>query len=105
MENYLSYLEEAFLVFTVRRFSFKLKEQLRTPRKVYVYDTGSFAPSKERVRTSEMSINFRGDFRDELDLQRLGDVFGNLVLDMEKPVKFLAPLRSITPLIATSRPE
>jgi len=28
-----------------------------------------------------MSINFRGDFGDELDLQRLGDVFGNLVLD------------------------
>jgi predicted AAA+ superfamily ATPase len=40
VENYLSYLEEAFLVFTVRRFSFKLKEQLRTPRKVYVYDNG-----------------------------------------------------------------
>lgn len=40
VENYLSYLEEAFLVFTVRRFSFKLKEQLRTRRKVYVYDNG-----------------------------------------------------------------
>jgi len=31
-----------------------------------------------------MSINFRSDFGDELDLQRLGDVLGDLVLDMEK---------------------
>jgi predicted AAA+ superfamily ATPase len=66
-----------------QRFSFKLKEQLRTPLKVYAYDTGLFAQSNERARTSEISINFSGDFGDELDLQRLGDVFGNLVLDME----------------------
>lgn len=38
--NYIRYLESAYLFFTVRRFSYKLKEQLKAPSKVYVYDTG-----------------------------------------------------------------
>jgi hypothetical protein len=40
VENYAKYLNEAFLMFSVDRFSFKLKEQLRSPKKVYGYDTG-----------------------------------------------------------------
>jgi len=40
VENYVKYLSEAFLIFAVDRFSFKLKEQLKSPKKVYSYDTG-----------------------------------------------------------------
>lgn len=40
VENYLKYLTEAFLTFSVDRFSSKLKEQIRSPKKVYGYDTG-----------------------------------------------------------------
>jgi len=40
VENYISYLEEAFVVFRVKRFSFKFKEQIQAPQKVYAYDTG-----------------------------------------------------------------
>lgn len=40
IQNYVSYLEEAYLLFSVKRFSFKPKEQLKTPAKIYVYDTG-----------------------------------------------------------------
>lgn len=40
VENYVEYLSEAFLLFFADRFSFKLKEQLKSPRKVYSYDTG-----------------------------------------------------------------
>lgn len=40
VENYTEYLTEAFLAFPVDRFSFKLKEQMRSPKKVYAYDTG-----------------------------------------------------------------
>ena len=40
VENYVKYLSEAFLIFVMDRFSFKLKEQLRSPKKVYSYDTG-----------------------------------------------------------------
>ena len=49
VENYLGYLEEAFVVFTVRRFSFKLKEQLRAPRKVYAYDNGVINAYKFKI--------------------------------------------------------
>lgn len=40
VENYVKYLSEAFLMFAVDRFSFKVKEQLRSPKKIYSYDTG-----------------------------------------------------------------
>lgn len=40
VQNYVRYLEEAFLFFSLVRFSYKLKEQLKAPQKTYVYDTG-----------------------------------------------------------------
>jgi len=40
LQNYLSYLEESFLVFILNRFSFKVKEQIKTPKKVYIVDNG-----------------------------------------------------------------
>jgi len=40
VENYTDYLMEAFLVFRVDRFSYKLKEQMKSPKKAYAYDTG-----------------------------------------------------------------
>lgn len=40
VENYTEYLNEAFLIFNIERFSHKVKEQMRSPKKVYAYDTG-----------------------------------------------------------------
>jgi predicted AAA+ superfamily ATPase len=40
VEKYLRYLEEAFLFFSVRRFSFKVREQARLNPKVYCTDNG-----------------------------------------------------------------
>jgi predicted AAA+ superfamily ATPase len=40
VENYVDYLAEAFLAFQVGRFSYKLKEQMKSPKKAYAYDTG-----------------------------------------------------------------
>ncbi|MBI5678188.1 MAG: ATP-binding protein, partial [Planctomycetes bacterium] len=40
VENYTDYLNEAFLIFNTERFSHKVKEQMKSPRKVYAYDTG-----------------------------------------------------------------
>jgi len=39
-KNYLGYLEEAYIVFPVEKFSYKKKESLTGNRKVYVVDTG-----------------------------------------------------------------
>ncbi len=40
VEKYLAYLEEAFLIFRVNRFSFKLKRQVNSDKKIYCIDNG-----------------------------------------------------------------
>ncbi len=40
VERFSSFLEESYLLFFNKRFSFSLKEQSRSPRKVYSYDVG-----------------------------------------------------------------
>jgi len=40
VKNYVEYLEQAFLIHVVERFSFKLKQQIIAPKKVYVIDHG-----------------------------------------------------------------
>jgi len=39
-ENYVFYIEEAYLIFQLFPFSFKVKEQLRGSKKIYAIDTG-----------------------------------------------------------------
>ena len=58
VKNYISYLQNAYLVFLVERFSFKLKEQALAPRKVYCIDTGfintiGFSISADKGRAIE----------------------------------------------------
>ncbi len=38
--KYMGYLENAYLTFLIERFSYKLKEQVLAPKKVYAIDTG-----------------------------------------------------------------
>ncbi|MCG2712481.1 MAG: ATP-binding protein [Candidatus Omnitrophica bacterium] len=40
VKSYTGYLEKAYLVFLLKRFSFKVKEQEKSPRKIYAIDTG-----------------------------------------------------------------
>lgn len=40
VKNYLNYLQEAYLLFTISAFSFKLKDQLKPLKKIYCIDTG-----------------------------------------------------------------
>ncbi|MEJ5362890.1 MAG: ATP-binding protein [Spirochaetota bacterium] len=40
IEKYIEYLEEAFIFFRVKRFSFKIKEQLSYNKKIYCIDNG-----------------------------------------------------------------
>ncbi|MFH1654203.1 MAG: ATP-binding protein [Pseudomonadota bacterium] len=40
VQKFLGYLEECYLFFSLNRFDYKLKEQLRSPRKIYVTDNG-----------------------------------------------------------------
>ena len=56
--SYISYFEDAYLFFTVPRFSYSLKQQAKNPKKIYCIDTGlmtnlSMSFSKDRGRLLE----------------------------------------------------
>ncbi len=58
IKEYTTYLQNTYLVFLLERFSFKLKEQMRAPKKVYCIDTGlaqtvSFKVSEDTGRVLE----------------------------------------------------
>ena len=58
VQNYLSYLEEAYLFIILNRFDFKFKEQIKAPKKVYLSDTGmtktlTFSVSQNLGRLAE----------------------------------------------------
>ena len=40
LSNFLKFAEDAFLVFGVKKYSYKAREQMRAPRKIYVIDHG-----------------------------------------------------------------
>jgi predicted AAA+ superfamily ATPase len=42
LQKYQQYLEEAFIFFTVPRFSYKVREQIRSNQKIYCYDNGFY---------------------------------------------------------------
>jgi len=42
VEKYIGYLEEAFLIFSLPRFSYKIKEQKSAGKKIYCFDNGYY---------------------------------------------------------------
>ena len=40
LANFLNYAEEAYLAFSIKKYSFKIREQLRAPKKLYAIDHG-----------------------------------------------------------------
>lgn len=40
IQNYIKYLIETYLISTTNRFSFKVKEQIKAPKKIYLIDNG-----------------------------------------------------------------
>lgn len=63
VEKYLRYMEEAFLLFTIRRFSFKVKEQAVFNKKAYCVDNGlatalgfRFAPDDGRLLENLVAV-------------------------------------------------
>jgi predicted AAA+ superfamily ATPase len=71
VESYFGFLKEAFLVFDMERFSFKLREKMKSPRKVYGYDTGMIhavkfrtSPDRRRLLENLVAIEFLRQGRD-----------------------------------------
>jgi len=64
--KYLGYLEQAFLLFTVPRFSYKIKEQRKAGRKIYCYDNGyykakayKFSPNTGKLFENAVAIGLK----------------------------------------------
>ncbi len=64
--KYLGYLEEAFLFFKVNRFSYKAKEQIAFPKKIYCIDNGyvtarsvKFSPDLGRLSENLVAVELK----------------------------------------------
>lgn len=71
VENYVSHLEEAFLFFSLQRYSFKIKETVRAPRKIYPVDNGLVAARARQVSEDRGRLLENAVF---LELMRRGRV-------------------------------
>ena len=66
ISNWISYLENAFLIFKLERFDFKLKQQFIAPKKVYCIDSGlinsigfKFSENKGKVIENEVALELQ----------------------------------------------
>jgi uncharacterized protein len=69
--QYLSYLEETYLLHLVPKFSYSIRKQIVNPRKAYVVDTGmisvnsgSFTQDSGRKLENLVFLHLRRNFRD-----------------------------------------
>ena len=59
VQNWISYLQNSYLLFIIERFSFKLKESVMAPKKVYSVDTGFISMlnhSQEKGKLMENAV-------------------------------------------------
>lgn len=76
VEKYIHFLEEAYLIFSLRRYSPKSVERIRSPRKVYVVDNGfisakviQHSPDKGRLMENLVFIDLvKRGYKPNLDL-------------------------------------
>ena len=66
VSNWISYFENAFLIFKLERFNFKLKQQFIAPKKVYCVDTGivdlmgfKFSENKGKILENAVAIELQ----------------------------------------------
>ena len=76
VSNWVSYLENAFLVFKLERFDFKLKQQFIAPKKVYCSDTGivdligfKFSENRGKILENATAIELQRRKERNIDLE------------------------------------
>lgn len=65
LTKYFEYLKEAYVLFYLNSFSFKIKEVIKSPKKIYIIDNGfikaktiEFSPNKGRLMENLLFIEF-----------------------------------------------
>ena len=59
VQDWISYMEQAYILFKIERFSFKLKESIIAPKKIYAIDSGlmnMLTPEHDVGRTMETAV-------------------------------------------------
>ena len=59
IQDWISYMEQAYILFKIERFSFKLKESIIAPKKIYAIDLGlmnMLVPEHDIGRTMETAV-------------------------------------------------
>ena len=69
--NYLSYLEDSYLIFIIPRFSYSLKKQAVNPKKIYSIDNGlikansaTFSEDKGRMLENAVFVQLRRQYKE-----------------------------------------
>ncbi len=78
--DYISFFENAYLVFTLPRFSYSYKQQQVNPKKVYSIDNGfssnnssSFSQDKGKMLENLVFLNLRKKYKDIFYFQEKGE--------------------------------
>jgi len=100
VQKYLGYLEEAFLFFSLPRFSFRVREQVASNKKIYCTDTGFVAAKAFQVsdNTGKMYENLVAIALWKLRLEGTASVFYWKNVQQEE-VDFVVQQNRITALI------
>ncbi len=69
--DYISYLEDSYLIFTIPKFSYSYKKQQVNPKKVYSIDNGfsrsnsiSFSEDKGKILENDVFLNLRKNYKE-----------------------------------------
>lgn len=70
VRRYTTFLKESHLIFSIPRFSFKLGEQKRNPKKAYIGDNGfhhgvgfQFSPNEGRLAENILALHFQSQLK------------------------------------------
>lgn len=91
--DYISYLENAYLIFTVPKFSYSYKQQQVNPKKVYSIDNGfssnnsaSFSKDKGKMLENQVFLGLRRKFKEIFYFQDKGEC-DFIIKEKEKIIK------------------
>lgn len=95
VKTYISYFEDAFLFFTIPRFSYSFQQQIKNPKKIYGIDTGliatlsmSFSKDKGRLLENKVFIHLKRMGKEIHYYQQNGEC--DFIVSINKQVEFAA---------------
>ncbi len=91
--DYISYLEDSYLIFTIPKFSYSYKKQQVNPKKIYSIDNGlsysnsvSFSKDKGKMLENGVFLNLRRRYKEIFYFQDKGEC-DFLIKDREKIIQ------------------